>query len=268
MREAGFCEETIKKALHTSWAGKNVCFAEEIDSTNLRVKELAAEGAPHGSVAVAEFQTAGRGRFARKWQAPPGSSVMMSLLLRPELSPENASMLTLVMGLSVAQTVQECGFAPEIKWPNDVVLSGKKICGILTEMSAGMEGIRYVVIGTGINVNLDGFPEELSDKATSLSLEAGRSFDRNEILSLVLQHFERNYEIFMETQDFSGLKEDYESILANRGKEVRILEDGNSWSGICLGVDERGRLLVQKEAGTTACVNAGEVSVRGMYSYT
>lgn len=268
MRETGFCEETIKRAIHTKWAGQTVHFAEETESTNLWTKHLAAQGAPHGSLAVAEFQTAGRGRFARSWQAPAGSSVMMTLLLRPELQPEKAPMLTLVMGLSAAQAVREYGLQPQIKWPNDVVLSGKKICGILTEMSAGMEGIRYVLVGTGINVNLERFPEELRDKATSLCLEAGRMFDRNEVLGLVLKHFEENYERFMRSADFSPLKAEYERLLANRGQKVRILEKDASEEGLCLGIDERGRLLVRKEDGTVEAVGAGEVSVRGLYSYT
>ena len=132
------------------------------------------ENAEHGTLAVAEFQSAGKGRLGRKWMAPEGSSVMMSILLKPEFEPQYASMLTLVMGLSVAQAVCELGVEVSIKWPNDVVVSHKKICGILTEMGVQDGKIREVVIGVGLNVNLKEIQDELKDKATSLYLETGK----------------------------------------------------------------------------------------------
>ena len=121
-------EETISQAIDTKWAGKTVHFAKETDSTNSWIKRLAKDGAEHGTLAVAEFQSAGRGRFDRRWEAPEGSSIMMTLLLRPEFSPQYASMLTLVMGMAVAQAAEELGFNVSIKWPNDIVISKKKIC--------------------------------------------------------------------------------------------------------------------------------------------
>ena len=264
-------QETISNAIHTKWAGKTVHFARETDSTNIWAKALAREGAPHGTLAVAEFQNAGRGRFARRWSAPEGSSVMMTLVLRPQIPPVRASMLTLVMGISVAQAVEKvCGNDSEIciKWPNDVVLSRKKICGILTEMSvAGME-INYVVTGAGINVNMKDFPQELADKATSLSREYGRVFDRNEVAAAVMECYEANYEKFVQTCDMSLLKEEYERYLANLGQTVRVLDNENPYEGICLGINELGELLVRTgESGEIRKVAAGEVSVRGLYSY-
>lgn len=264
-------QDTISQAIHTKWAGKTVHFARETDSTNIWAKALAREGAPHGTLAVAEFQNAGRGRFARRWSAPEGSSVMMTLVLRPQIPPSCASMLTLVMGLSVAQAVsQVCGGDSEIciKWPNDVVVSRKKICGILTEMSvAGME-INYVVIGAGVNVNMKDFPPELSDKATALSLEYGREFDRNQVTAAVMECFEVNYEKFVQTCDMSLLKKDYESYLANLSRPVRVLDNQEPYEGICLGINEHGELLVRcADNGEVRVVAAGEVSVRGLYSY-
>ena len=173
-------EETISQAINTKWAGKTVHFAKETDSTNSWIKRLAKDGAEHGTLAVAEFQSAGRGRFDRRWEAPEGSSIMMTLLLRPEFSPQYASMLTLVMGMAVAQAAEELGFNVSIKWPNDIVINGKKLCGILTEMSTEDNQIRYVVVGIGINVNIREFPEEISSTATSLLLESGHS-----VLSLI-----------------------------------------------------------------------------------
>lgn len=260
-------EETIKNAIHTKWAGKTVHFAKEIDSTNPWAKRLFREGASHGTLAVAEFQSAGRGRFERTWAAPEGSSVMMTILLRPEFSPEYASMLTLVMGLSVAQAVEKLGFEASIKWPNDVVVSRKKICGILTEMGVNNGKISYVVIGVGINVNMKEFPEELSDKATSLYLESGRESDRNQVLAYVMEFFEGNYDKFVLTCDFTHLKEEYERLLVNLGKPVRVLDAQNPYEGISQGIDAAGNLLVERKDGTVSHVNAGEVSVRGLYSY-
>lgn len=267
MTETGFDSLTISKAIHTKWAGNTVHFVVETDSTNLLAKRLAEKGAAHGTLAVTEFQTAGRGRFERSWQAPAGSSVMMTLLLRPGFAPENASMLTLVMGLSVAQAVESLGFAPQIKWPNDVVLSRKKICGILTEMSVGEQGIRHVVIGVGINVNIEELPKELQDKGTSLYLEAGHPFDRNQVVAIVMERFEKNYETFEKTCNLSGLKEAYEKLLSNLGSPVRVLEKDNPYEGVALGIDRRGELLVCREDGHVTAVNSGEVSVRGLYQY-
>jgi BirA family biotin operon repressor/biotin-[acetyl-CoA-carboxylase] ligase len=262
-----FDQNTILQAIQTKWAGKTVHFAKETDSTNLWIKKLAKEGAAHGTLAVAEFQSAGRGRFDRKWTAPSGSSVTMTILLRPDFAPRYASMLTLVMGLSVAQMTEKLGLSAGIKWPNDVVLSKKKICGILTEMGIRGDGIDYVEIGVGINVNLTEFPEEMADKATSLCLEAGRNFDRNQIIACVLEFFEQNYERFTETCDLSQLKEEYERLLVNQGQPVRVLDLNHPYEGICLGVNSKGELLVKKADGNVCQVSAGEVSVRGLYSY-
>lgn len=260
-------KHTITEAINTKWAGKTVHFAEETDSTNRWIKDLAREGAAHGTLAVAEFQSAGRGRFDRSWSAPEGCSIMMTLLLRPEFAPPCASMLTLVMGLSVAQAVEELGFAVCIKWPNDIIISKKKICGILTEMGATAEKISYVLIGVGMNVNLREFPEDVKDKATSLLLEGGREYDRSQIIGLVMKYFEKNYEKFVQTCDFHYLREDYHRILVNLGQPVRVLDGERSFEGISRGIDEKGGLLVEREDGTVEKVSAGEVSVRGLYSY-
>lgn len=275
--EKRFDQDTISQAIHTEWAGKTVHFARETDSTNIWAKALAREGAPHGALAVAEFQNAGRGRFARRWSAPEGSSVMMTLVLRPQIPPNCASMLTLVMGLSVAQAVEKvcrcdgretAKFGVQIKWPNDVVLSRKKICGILTEMSVAGMDINYVVIGAGVNVNMKEFPAELADKATSLSRECGREFDRNKVAAAVMECFEENYEKFVQVCDMSLLKNDYERYLANWGELVRVLDHQNPYEGTCLGINEQGELLVRTaDSGEVRKVTAGEVSVRGLYSY-
>ena len=259
-------ETTITDQIHTKWAGKTVHFARETDSTNLWIKRLAKEGAPEGTLALAEFQSAGRGRLGRSWEVPEGTSVMMSILLRPKFEPQYAPTLTLVMGMAVAKAVKSLGFDVSIKWPNDVVVSHKKICGILTEMGVRDGKIDYAVIGVGINVNIREFPEEMADKATSLYLESGRKFDRSQIPGLVMEAFEEYYEKFAATCDLSGLKEKYESILANYNQPVRVLAK-EPYEGVARGITDGGELLVEKTDGTIATVSAGEVSVRGLYSY-
>ena len=259
-------ETTIADQIHTKWAGKTVHFAREIDSTNLWIKRLAKEGAPEGTLALAEFQSAGRGRLGRSWEVPEGTSVMMSILLRPKFEPQYAPTLTLVMGMAVAKAVKKLGFDVSIKWPNDVVVSHKKICGILTEMGVRDGKIDYAVIGVGINVNIKEFPEEMVDKATSLYLESGKEFDRSQIPGLVMEAFEEYYEKFAATCDLSGLKEEYESILANYNQPVRVLAK-EPYEGVARGITDGGELLVEKTDGTIVAVSAGEVSVRGLYSY-
>ena len=263
---SAYNEHTISNEMHTKWAGKTVHFARETDSTNLWIKRLAKEGAPEGTLAVAEFQSAGRGRLGRSWEVPEGTSVMMSILLRPEFEPQYAPTLTLVMGMAVAKAVKNLGFDVSIKWPNDVVVSHKKICGILTEMGVRDGKIDYAVIGVGINVNIREFPEEMADKATSLYLEAGQEFDRSRIPGLVMEAFEEYYEKFAATCDLSSLKDEYESILANYNQPVRVLAK-EPYEGIARGITDGGELLVEKADGTMAIVSAGEVSVRGLYSY-
>ena len=259
-------ETTIADQIHTKWAGKTVHFARETDSTNLWIKRLAKEGASEGTLALAEFQSAGRGRLGRSWEVPEGTSVMMSILLRPKFEPQYAPTLTLVMGMAVAKAVKNLGFDVSIKWPNDVVVSHKKICGILTEMGVRDGKIDYAVIGVGINVNIREFPEEMADKATSLYLESGKEFDRSQIPGLVMEAFEEYHEKFAATCDLSGLKEEYESILANYNQPVRVLAK-EPYEGVARGITDGGELLVEKTDGTIVAVSAGEVSVRGLYSY-
>lgn len=301
MIESGFNQETIKNAINTKWAGSTVHFAEITDSTNLWAKELAREefakkelvsgevesvcgcvsgseneavyaagekyAAGHGTLVVAEQQTAGRGRLGRKWVSPAGSCVMMSLILRPAFAPQYAPMLTLVMGLSVAQAMKKLGIDVSIKWPNDAVVSGKKICGILTEMSLEGISIREVVIGVGINVNLETIDEEIKDVASSLYLETEKRYDRNEIINLVMQQFEINYEKYAETLDLTYLVDDYNSLLINKDKQVRVLDPKEPFEGIARGINVQGELLVEREDGEVVAVGAGEVSVRGLYGY-
>lgn len=261
-------ESEVRSRLNTKWAGHKVCFYQQVDSTNTQAKRLAEEGAPSGTLVFAETQTCGKGRRGRGWESPPSSAIYMSLLVRPKLPPERASMVTLVMGLSVVQALKRVlNLDAYIKWPNDVVLNKKKIVGILTEMSAQIDYIDYLVIGTGINVNIKTFPPELLDKATSLQIELGHPVSRAQLAAETMECFEKNYEIFERDQNLSELMEEYNHVLANYQQQVRVLEPQGEYSGIARGINEMGELLVEKEDGTTALVYSGEVSVRGLYTY-
>ncbi|MDY2594881.1 MAG: biotin--[acetyl-CoA-carboxylase] ligase [Oliverpabstia sp.] len=261
-------ESEIKSRMETQWVGQRVYFYEKIDSTNTQAKRLAEEDAPSGTLVVSDCQVKGKGRRGRVWTSPKGEAIYMTILLRPQIRPDRASMVTLVMGLSVVQAIRNVlGLETSIKWPNDVVLNRKKLVGILTEMSAQMDYIEYLVIGTGINANMTAFSEELKDKATSLRMEMGRPVNRAALIAESMKYFEKNYEIFEKTQDLSGLMEDYQAVLANLNQPVRVLEPGHEYSGIARGINEKGELLVEREDGTVTAVYSGEVSVRGLYSY-
>ena len=253
---------------NTKWIGKSNYYHEKTGSTNLDAKQLAEERAPHGTLVVAEEQTDARGRRGRSWQAPAGSNIYFSLVLRPEFPAERASMLTLVMATSVARAVREqCGLKAEIKWPNDIVINKRKVCGILTEMTLEARAIGYVVVGVGINVNQQEFPEDIRETATSLSRESGTMFSREELLQKIMEFFEADYENFLKTEDMSSLMEDYNAWLVNRDSQVKVLEPAGEYVGTAHGINENGELLVERENGQLEAVYAGEVSVRGIYGY-
>lgn len=258
----------IKSALTTKWVGQEVYYFDEVDSTNTKAKQLAEEGATHGTLVVANNQTGGKGRRGRVWLSPADTGIFMTLILKPNMSPVRASMLTLVMALAVAkackeQTKKQCF----IKWPNDIVLNKKKLCGILTEMSAEMDYINHVVIGIGINVNMESFPDELKGKATSIKMETGNNVKRAQLIQKILLYFEKEYAIFMEHQNMASQMKRYNKQLINCNKEVIIREGSRKYFGIAHGINEKGELLVEREDGHVRAVHAGEVSVRGIYGY-
>lgn len=245
-------------------------YLESVDSTNEYVKREADRGAGEGLVIVGEEQTAGKGRLGRTWVSPAGEAAYFSFLLRPKFAAEHVAALTLVMGLSVAQAVREVVTLPvEIKWPNDIVIDHKKICGILSEGRFGSDGKPdYIVIGTGINVNNRAFEGPLAAIATSLKIErGGREVSRALVTATALKYFHSNYRKYCETEDLSGMVTDYNFILASRDREVKIEDPKDPYRGISRGIDQRGRLIVEKEDGTEVKISTGEVSVRGLYGY-
>ncbi len=257
----------LESIRNTTWAGQEIYYYDVTDSTNIRAKELAEEGHPGGTLVVADRQEAGRGRRGRSWDSPSGTGIFMTLLLKPDMNPNHASMLTLVAAMAVARAISKCADTEAlIKWPNDIVIGGKKICGILTEMSAQFDFINHIVIGIGINVHNEHFPEEIAETAGSILLQTGKRIRRAELIEQILEQFEHYYAIFMETEDLSGLVKEYNSILVNMNKSVRVLDPKEPFEGKAMGITKKGELIVDTWE-SRKMVSSGEVSVRGLYGY-
>lgn len=241
---------------------------QEIDSTNNKAKQLAAEGAEHGSLIVAERQTAGRGRRGRTWISDEADNIYMSVLLRPKFAPDKAPMLTLVMAYSAAKALRNLtGMDIQIKWPNDLVWNGRKLVGILTEMSVKEGKIEYVVVGVGVNVNTEYFAKEVEDTAVSIRQATGKMWKKETLITAIMQQFLEDYKVFEQVENLSNIQTAYNELLVNAGREVCILGEKESYHAKALGINEFGELLVLREDGTKEAIYAGEVSVRGVYGY-
>lgn len=254
----------IKEVCNTTKIAKEVYFYEQTDSTNNCIRKLAKEGKKEGVVAVAEIQTAGKGRRGKGWQSPKGTGIWMSMLLTPNITPPEAPVLTLLAGLAVCRAVrQQTGLTAMIKWPNDILISNKKICGILTELYAEMDSVHFVITGIGINVNTEVFPEELQKTATSLKIEKGETISRKNMIKAVIEEFEKIYLQYEKECSFLPFREEYKKYCINVGKELQVL---SKQPFIAKGIDitEQGELLVQKQTGEKVVVFSGEVSIRNI----
>ena len=261
-------EAEIKSLMHTNWVAKEVLYFDTIDSTNTKAQELAEKGYPSGTLVVADKQESGKGRRGRSWVSPSGTGIFMTLMIKPDINPNNASMLTLVAALAVAKAITSVtGEEALIKWPNDIVVNGKKVCGILTEMNAQFDYINHIVVGIGINVHNESFPEEISQMASSLMIEAGgKRFHRAQIIAETMSYFEQYYDTFLKTQDLSALVREYDELLVNRNKSVRVLDPKEPFDGKAMGITPKGELIVDTWE-SRKLVSSGEVSVRGIYGY-
>jgi len=254
--------------------GQKIYYLPSTPSTNLFAKAEAVKGAPDGSLFLTDEQTAGRGRMGRTWSAGK-DSLTFSVLLRPSLAPSEITTLTLVAGLAVAEAIRQLtDLSAGIKWPNDVVLNGKKVCGILTEMAAEAERIAFAVVGIGINVNNAAFPEALPDKdngvalhckATSLALESGKAISRSVLLDMVLQQFEKYYAVFLK-EGITPVLEQYSALCVTLGKEVCAQMRDGTVTGTARAVASDGSLVIDTAKGELR-LQWGEVSVRGLLGY-
>ena len=261
-------EAEIKSLMHTEWVAKEVLYFDTIDSTNTKAQELAEKGYQSGTLVVADKQESGKGRRGRSWVSPSGTGIFMTLMIKPDINPNNASMLTLVAALAVAKAITSVtGEEALIKWPNDIVVNGKKVCGILTEMNAQFDYINHIVVGIGINVHNESYPEEISQMASSLMIEAGgKRFHRAQIIAETMSYFEQYYDTFLKTQDLSALVREYDKLLVNRNKSVRVLDPKEPFDGKAMGITPKGELIVDTWE-SRKLVSSGEVSVRGIYGY-
>lgn len=261
-------KEEIESQMDTEVFGKRVVYFDEIDSTNIYAKKLGEEANSHGTLVVADRQIQGKGRRGRDWISPKGSGIWMTLILKPNLNPAQASMITLVAGLSVSSAINTLYSVQSfIKWPNDIVINGKKICGILTEMSTEFDYINHLVVGIGINVNTEEFPGELKNIATSITKECGKTILRSELISAIMKEFEFYYNIFMKTSNLEKLMEDYNERLVSKDRDVVIIEAGSKYEARALGINKSGELRIKTKDGEEKNVFSGEVSVRGIYGY-
>lgn len=280
-----YSKSEIASRLRAESGVKEVVFYDSIDSTNSECARRATEGVESGLLIVSDNQTNGKGRRGRSWTSPPGSNVYFSLMSRPDIRPEDAPMITLLMSLAVCMGMEKISEgriyktsgrtraekrdanAPMIKWPNDIVIKGKKCCGMLTEMSCEADYISYVVIGVGINVRHQNFPEEIAGTAISLEDAWEKKVPRSLLVAEIINEFGPLLKRFEEEKDLGFVRREYFDRLINAGRKVRVLDPKGEYDGIARGINETGELLVETSDGKVHEVNSGEVSVRGIYGY-
>ncbi|MBQ9598687.1 MAG: biotin--[Clostridia bacterium] len=251
--------EGITQNLNTEFIGRRLFIYDETDSTNERAK---ASGEIEGSVFIAEVQNHGKGSRGRGWVSPRGTGIWHSILLKPDIPPSEVSQITLVAGLAVCKAI---GMGAKIKWPNDIVIGTKKVCGILTEMSAETDMVHYVVCGIGINVNTENFDAEIKHRATSMYIESGDKQIRNDIIARELNYFEYYYKKFLEG-GLGAILDEYKENCVTIGRDVTVIYKKENVTGKAVDIDENGALVVETTDGTIR-VTSGEVSVRGIYGY-
>jgi len=253
--------DLLRQQLKGSMFGKKIHHFFRIDSTNRVAMDLSYANEPEGTIVLAEEQTAGRGRAGRSWHSERASGIYVTLLLRPRMSPVQAPLLTMMAGLSAHAAIQaQTGLHPDVKWPNDLMLNGKKVGGILTEMHAEPTLVRFVIVGIGINVNQEKFPAELSGVATSLRAESGKSQSRLELLARLLREFEADYNRFLRNGAAAVIERFAQVSSYARGKKVRVTNGNESYVGVTVGLRPEGLLQVQREDGTMVTVFAGDVT--------
>ena len=256
-------EPVVSCGLDTQWAGRKIVYYPETDSTNRRARLLAQEGEPHGTLVLTDSQTAGRGRRGRSWISPAGDGIFMTLLLRPNVHPSQVAKLSLLTALAVAGAIaSETGLDARIKWPNDIVISGRKVCGLLLEMTADESAVYDVVAGVGINVHQKEFDPEIAHTASSLDLLAGKTFSRAALVRAFLREFE--HATALSDQEMMA---QYVARSATLGQRVQVIALSGTFTGVAKGITDSGSLLVEDEEGAMREVLAADVSVRGIMGY-
>ena len=256
--------DKVMKDLHCDNIGKKLIILKSTDSTNNEIKKIAALGEESGTVVTAETQTSGRGRFGRQWSSDKGG-LYFSILLRTDLPPSNIAAITLAAGYAVCLAVREyTGLDARIKWPNDIIVENRKICGILTEIAAQSDSIDYIIIGIGININNTEFPDEIKHKASSIHLETNKNIDKSDFFRTVLIYLDKvisSFLISISIDDMSGFKR----ICATIGREVSVKRGENVLKGIARDITPFGELVIETEDSQKITISSGEVTVQGIY---
>ncbi len=261
--------EEIEEGLKTEKLGRNIIYFNSLESTNIEAKKLASSNATHGTVVISEEQTGGKGRRGKSFISPKGKGIWMSIIMKPSIEPMKVSLLTQIAAAAVNLALSDMGIESLIKWPNDIIINNKKVCGILTEMSCELTMVNFVVLGIGINVNVesDDFDEETSKVATSLKLEMGKKIDRKVLVAGILNNLEVLYKNYVDNDDIekpiSICRE--KSILI--GKEIRVIKKGLAIKARALEIKQDGSLVVEYEDEKCEALISGEVSIRGLESY-
>lgn len=253
----------ITLGLDTTLIGKTVHALSEVNSTNTYASRIAAGDAPDGTVVVADYQSAGRGRLGRRWESPRGVNIYTSIILRPNFPPTEAPFTTLIASIALVAAVRELYNLPaEIKWPNDMLISGKKSAGILTEMSAEPDRVRHIVLGVGVDVNMpaSGFPEEIRGISSSIMLELGHKANRAELMRRFLEELERCYFMLLAGKR-SELLDEWRSLTGMLGRRVRVTTLTDTLEGVALDLDPSGFLLIKKDDGSVYTVTSGDVGI-------
>jgi len=255
----------IQADLGTEQFGKNIYVLPQVDSTNVVAFRLALKGAQEGAVVFAESQTKGKGRLGRRWESPVGSNIYLSIILKPKIPPSKIPLITLMAAVACAEAVEEvAGLLPTIKWPNDLLIEGKKLGGILTEADMEMDVINFVVLGIGINCNMTrtSFPPSIKDTATSLQEVLGREISRLPLIQAILRHLEQWYTILVQGRG-GEIRRRWKELSQIKGKGVAVTFMGAVIKGTALDIDDDGALLVQEAGGGVKRIVAGDVHVRG-----
>jgi len=256
--------DEIRQGLCTKVFGKkNIIFLNETDSTNTRAKELAAQGAPEGTLVIAEKQTEGRGRRGRSWFSPPGGGIYFSLILRPVISPGETPKITLMTAVVLAETlISLMKLKLRIKWPNDILVNGKKLAGILTEISTEMDAVNYIIVGLGLNVNtqFEQFPQDIKGNATSILIENGKQFPRVKLIQHYLKLYEIYYDMF-KNNDFEPIMKRWRELADIIGKQIRVDVIGKTHIGKVVDVDNDGVLILKDDQGRLQRIFSGDVTL-------
>ncbi|AQQ53610.1 biotin--[acetyl-CoA-carboxylase] ligase [Planococcus lenghuensis] len=255
--------EVVQPLLETAVIGRNINYHETVTSTQIIAHQLAQDGAPGGTAVLAETQTAGRGRLARNWDSAAGKGIWMSIILRPAIMPQRAPQFTLVTAVAVVQAIEEVtGLRPEIKWPNDVLLNGRKCTGILTELQADMDSVQALIIGIGLNANQtqDDFDPAVREVATSLRMEGDKPVERAVLVRSIFRHLEKYTDLYIEN-GFAPLKVLWESYSVTIGKRIRARTAREVLEGLAIGITDDGVLELKTDDGKIHTIYSADIEL-------